>query len=43
MDNLESYIEILEKYVSIDWNNQAMYEKMLKELFNEYEENKKER
>ena len=43
MDNLENYIEILEKYVSIDWNDKQMYEKMLKELFREYEVNKKER
>lgn len=42
MNNLEQYIEILEKYVPIDWNNAAIYEKMLKELFKEYEENKKE-
>ena len=34
---MDSYIEILEKYVSIDWNNKAIYEKMLKELFREYE------
>lgn len=34
---MDNYIEILEKYVNIDWNNKEMYEKMLKELFNEYE------
>jgi hypothetical protein len=33
----DNYIEILEKYVSIDWNNKTMYEKMLKEIFREYE------
>lgn len=42
MNNLEQYIEILEKYVSIDWNEKNLYEKMLKELFKEYESNKKE-
>lgn len=34
---MDNYIEILEKYVSIDWNNKTMYKKMLKELFREYE------
>jgi len=43
MNNLEQYIEILEKYVSIDWNDKSIYEKMLKELFKEYENNKRER
>jgi len=37
---MDSYIEILEKYVSIDWNNKAMYEKMLKELFMKYDKEK---
>lgn len=37
---MDSYIEILEKYVSIDWNNKQIYEKMLKELFGEYEKGK---
>jgi hypothetical protein len=36
----EKYIEILEKYVSIDWNNKKIYEKMLKEIFKEYEKQK---
>ena len=33
----ENYIEILEKYVSIDWNKTDIYEKMLKQLFKQYE------
>jgi len=37
---MDSYIEILEKYVSIDWNYKEMYEKMLKEIFTEYEKEK---
>jgi len=37
---MDSYIEILEKYVSIDWNSKEMYEKMLKEIFTEYEKEK---
>jgi len=37
---MDSYIEILEKYVSIDWNNKFMYEKMLKELFVKYDKEK---
>ena len=43
MNNLEqSHCSKLcsEKYVSIDWNNANIYEKMLKELFKEYEKNK---
>ena len=33
----EKYIEILEDYISIDWNQTDMYEKMLKQLFKQYE------
>ena len=33
----EKYIEILENYVSIDWNKTDIYEKMLKQLFKQYE------
>jgi len=34
---MDNYIEILEKYVSIDWNNKEIYEKMLNEIFKAYE------